>query len=312
MDILSVENLTTGYSIPDRKITAVRDISLKVKEGTRLAIVGESGCGKSALALSIVDLLPFEGRVQSGIVLYKGEILDAEKLRGCRIAYIPQNPFTSLNPGIPVGYQLMEPLIGIRKLKAKEARKVAVNLMRKVGIVDPESRFHQLPESFSGGMLQRLAIAISMSTYPDLIIADEITTALDVTVQRQILQLLDSLVKDNGMTLIMITHDLGVVSHMSDQTIVMYGGRAVEEGLTSEIVNNPLHPYTKALIACKPSLSEKKEILGTIPGTVAQDSTDVAGCSFAPRCDKVMGKCKEALPNLTKIRNSKVRCFIYE
>lgn len=289
--LLEVKNLKTAFDTDRGQLTAVDGVSFTVPKGKTVGIVGESGCGKSVTSMSIVKLLPQPmGSITGGEVLFKGEDLVTASeermrdLRGNEIGVIFQEPMTALNPVHRIGKQLGESLMLHKGLSKREALKEAVNLLEKVGIPAPEQRIMEYPHQLSGGMRQRVVIAIALACKPDLVIADEPTTALDVTVQAQILELLDDLQKETGMSTIMITHDLGVIAQVCDEVVVMYAGRVVEQGPVEEIFANPVHAYTRGLLDSIPKLEyERKSKLRTIEGQVAGISEFVNGCRFCQR-----------------------------
>jgi oligopeptide/dipeptide ABC transporter ATP-binding protein len=303
--LLSVENLTVGFKIEGRgEVRVVQDVSFDVAPGEMVGLVGESGCGKSVTAMSILKLLPMPPAfLAGGRVMFEGQDLvsyDEEamrRVRGDRIGMIFQEPMTSLNPTFTIGYQLDEVLIAHRDVSAREARARSIALLRKVGVGAPETRCAQYPHQLSGGLRQRVMIAMALACDPKLLIADEPTTALDVTIQAQILQLLTELREKRNLALLLITHDLGVVAETSDRVAVMYAGKIVEEASARELFNRPRHPYTEGLLRAVPRLDEsaveKKKRLHTIEGVVPNPLSLPPGCRFAPRCEYSRGKCRE-------------------
>lgn len=297
--ILEVKGLITEFQVGDDWLRAVDGVSFSVPKGKTVGIVGESGCGKSVTSMSIVDLLPKPmGHVKGGEILFKGRDLrkidhdDYYDIRGGEIGVIFQEPMTALNPVHRVGKQLTEVLMLHRDMSKDEAWERAIEVLDKVGIPAPEQRVNEYPHQLSGGMRQRVVIAMALACKPDLVIADEPTTALDVTVQSQILELMNDLQKEMGMSIIMITHDLGVIAETCDEVVVMYAGRVVEQGTIYKIFKEPVHAYTKALLGSIPSLeSERKSTLTTIPGTVASIHDFAVGCRFCQR----MGRPAEEL-----------------
>ncbi len=293
-DVLIIKDLQTAFDTERGRLTAVDGVSFTVPAGKTVGIVGESGCGKSVTAMSIVQLLPQPaGVITGGEVLFKGKnLLDASterlyEIRGNEIGVIFQEPMTALNPVHRIGKQLSESLILHKGLTKKEAWKEAIELLDVVGIPSPEMRASEYPHQLSGGMRQRVVIAIALACKPDLIIADEPTTALDVTVQAQILDLLKSLQKENGSSVILITHDLGVIAETCDEVVVMYAGRVVEQAPVVELFKNPQHAYTKGLLASIPRLeTPRKSMLKTIPNNVAGIADFVSGCRFCQRMDR--------------------------
>jgi peptide/nickel transport system ATP-binding protein len=290
-NILEVRGLITEFEVDGQWLRAVDGVSFNVPKGKTVGIVGESGCGKSVTCMSIIDLLPKPmGQIKGGEIIFKGRDLrkiehdEFYSIRGGQIGTIFQEPMTALNPVHPVGRQLTEVLRLHRDLKKEAAWQEAIDLLSKVGIPDPEQRANEYPHQLSGGMRQRVVIAIALACKPDLVIADEPTTALDVTVQSQILELINDLQKEMGMSVIMITHDLGVIAETCDEVVVMYAGRVVERGSAIEIYKHPVHAYTRALLESIPSLdSAHQSVLPTIPGTVAAITEFVPGCRFCQR-----------------------------
>jgi oligopeptide transport system ATP-binding protein len=301
MPLLSIDNLHTVFETSRGTVRAVNGVSLAVNKGETIGIVGESGSGKSVTCYSIMGLLPKPaGRVEQGRALFDGVDLlqcgrkELQKIRGRRIAMIFQDPMTSLNPYLRVGEQLIEPLLIHEGVSRKEAAMRAAEALRDTGIQDAERRLRQYPHEFSGGMRQRVMIAMALITKPDLLIADEPTTALDVTVQAQILELIRSLQATHGMGVIFITHDLGIISGMCDHVAVMYAGRVLETGETTAVLKTPRHPYTRALQKSLPMLQGRGAELYTIPGNPPDMMQEISGCPFAPRCDRVNAECGTA------------------
>lgn len=291
MNLLEVKNLKTAFDTDRGQLVAVDSVSFRVPAGKTVGLVGESGCGKSVTSMSLIDLLPKPmGKVIDGEVLFKGEDLTKatsermRQIRGNEIGVIFQEPMTALNPVHRIGKQLGESLMLHKGMNKRDALAEAVNLLNKVGIPAPEQRVMEYPHQLSGGMRQRVVIAIALACQPDLIIADEPTTALDVTVQAQILELLQDLQKENGMSTIMITHDLGVIAQVCDEVVVMYAGRVVEQAPVKELFANPLHAYTRGLLSSIPTLDHpRKSRLKTIEGQVAGIADFVEGCRFCQR-----------------------------
>ena len=291
--LLTVDNLKTTFMIHKTKVEAVRGASIHVDDGDILAVVGESGSGKSVLMKSIMGLLPENAQTTADSLVYMGRNLlelsadQRRKMRGKEFAMIFQDPMTALNPLKKIGAHLTEVLMRYRKLNKKQAREEAIEALRKVGIPSPEKRLDQYPHEFSGGMRQRVLIAMALCCKPKLLIADEPTTALDVTIQLQIMQLLRHLRDETGMAILLITHDIGLVTEMADRVVVMYAGQCVEEGTTQQVLESPAHPYTRALTRAVPGLHDPRERrLYSIPGTVPEEYQAMTGCSFAPRCPK--------------------------
>ena len=304
-DILEVKNLRTAFRTEYGWVNAVDGVSFSVAPGRTLGIVGESGCGKSVTSLSIMRLIPDPpGRVVGGEILYKGKDLlkftesDMRSIRGNEISMIFQEPMTSLNPVFTIGDQIMEPLRVHQKLSRADARKKAIDMLKLVNIPSPESRVDEYPHQLSGGMRQRVMIAMALACNPQVLIADEPTTALDVTIQAQILELLRDVRERLGMALILITHDLGVVAETADDVMVMYAGKAVEQGPVAEIFARPRHPYTQGLLGSIPKTASHAQRLLAIPGMVPALHELPKGCSFQDRCPHVMDKCRAEEPTL--------------
>jgi peptide/nickel transport system ATP-binding protein len=315
--LLEVRSLSTHFFTEDGVIRAVENISFDLFPGEILSLVGESGCGKSVTALSILKLLASPpGRVVSGEILFDGKDLlklkekEMEKVRGNDIAMIFQEPMTSLNPVFTVGDQIMEAILFHQKVDREEARKKAVELLDRVRIPSPEATIDAYPHQLSGGMRQRAMIAMALSCQPKLLIADEPTTALDVTVQAQVLRLLKEIQREMGMAVLLITHDLGVVSEIADRVAVMYAGRMMEYGPIETIFEQVRHPYTRGLLDSIPSLEEKRNRLNAIPGQVPDPMDLPAGCTFHPRCTLAMDDCKKAEPPLFPVNGNHLsRCI---
>jgi oligopeptide/dipeptide ABC transporter ATP-binding protein len=297
-EILRIEGLSVSYRERERTVQAVDAVDLTLRRGTTLAIVGESGCGKTTLALSLLGLLPHPGRIDSGAVRYNGTDLlsmkgDAlRRVRGREISMIFQDPVSGLNPVIEIGRQVQEIVHTHLNVSKKEARRVMLDALRRQGLSEPERIAESYPFQLSGGMCQRVMIAIATILSPSVIIADEPTSALDVTVQAAILHELDELRERLGASIILITHDLGVVAQMSDEVAVMYAGRIVEHGATYDVYARPQHPYTAALLAARPRLDDPGRELRAIPGT-PPDLAELPGeCAFLPRCTKAVSACR--------------------
>ena len=313
MDVLSVNHLRTYFFTKYGTVQAVDDISFDVRKGDILCIVGESGSGKTVTALSILRLVDPPGRIIEGKVMLEGKDLmklstrEIQDIRGNKISMIFQDPHSSLNPIFTVGDQISEAITAHRRITNKEADARALELLHLVGIA--KERFHEYPHQFSGGMKQRIMIAMALACGPEVLIADEPTTALDLTVQAQILDLFLELRNKFNMSIIYVTHDLGVVSEIADRIVVMYAGRIMEKGNREEILTNPRHPYTKGLMECLPSSRGK---LASIPGTIPGLIEPPGGCIFHPRCGRVMDKCRLNRPLLLQIKDEHyVSCFLY-
>ena len=314
-----MKNLSTEFPVKKGIVKAVEDVSFDVDAGEILAIVGESGSGKSVTSLSVMGLLAEPGHVAGGSMEFEGKDLvhlserDYRALRGNDMAMIFQEPMTSLNPVYRVGKQIVEAIRTHENVSKKEARERAIDMLRKVGIPSPEKRIDDYPHQMSGGMRQRVMIAMALSCNPKLLIADEPTTALDVTIQAQILDLLRRLRDDTGMAVLLITHDLGVVSETADRVVVMYCGQVVEEAEVRTLFDHPMHPYTLGLLKSIPRLEDDdSKRLYMIKGMVPNPLEMPPGCHFSDRCDSCMDICREKIPNLVDIDGHKVRCFLYE
>jgi len=294
---LAVKNLSVSFRMPEATVLAVRDVSFSLENGRTLGLVGESGCGKSVTAYSILRLIAPPGRISSGAIEFKGTDLlplheeQMRRIRGREISMIFQEPMSSLNPVFRVGYQLSEAITLHLGKKRREARALSIELLERVGIPDAHKRYDSYPPELSGGMRQRVMIAMALSTSPSLLIADEPTTALDVTIQAQILDLLLALQRERNMSMLLITHDLGIVANIADSVAIMYAGEIMETGTVREIFNAPLHPYTKGLFQAIPMIGGKKRRLHTIPGFVPTITEPPAGCIFALRCPKRIDDC---------------------
>ena len=323
MPLLEVTDLRTYFTTDAGVARAVDGVSLQVGSGETLGIVGESGCGKTVTALSVLGLIPSPpGEIVSGssIRFNDEELLDVKparlrEIRGNEISMIFQEPMTSLNPVLTVGHQIEEVLRLHRGLSKREARAAGVALLSEVGIPEPDQRFDAYPHQMSGGMLQRVMIAIALSCEPRLLIADEPTTALDVTIQAQILDLLVSLQRKHGMALLLITHDLGVIAEVCDRVLVMYGGQIVEIGVTDEILTDPQHPYTQGLLASLPGIGERDVRLNPIPGTVPSAGSWPEGCRFRDRCSLAWERCAESAPSLLPVDGGSgrsARCWLVD
>ena len=300
--LLSVKDLHTSFTTDHGEVPAVNGVSFNLDAGKVLGIVGESGSGKSVTAYSIMQILADNGRITSGEILYKGEDISRwgeskmQDFRGKCCSIIFQDPMTSLNPVFTIGSQIAEAVLLHTKSSKHEAMEKALEMLKLVGINEPEKRLKQYPYELSGGMRQRVMIAMALACEPDILIADEPTTALDVTIQAQILELMQSLQKKLGMAIIMVTHDLGVIAEMCDEIVVMYGGRFCERGTADEIFYNPRHEYTRGLLRSIPNITNMKERLVPISGTPINMLNMPKGCAFCARCDKAMKICLEQVP----------------
>lgn len=317
--VIELKDLQTHFQTEEGTVKAVNHVSFSVREGETVCVVGESGCGKSVTALSVMGLIAESGSVVGGDILYEGKSLlgmkekELRSLRGNDIAMIFQEPMTSLNPVFTVGEQIVETLREHELLSKNEAYKKAIELIRKVGIARADEIVHSYPHELSGGMLQRIMIAVALSCNPKLLIADEPTIALDVTIQAQILDLLRQVKEEFKTSILLITHDLGVVAEMADYVVVMYGGKVIEEAPVLEIFQNPKHPYTKGLLKSKPVMGKRIDKLYSIPGQVPNLVGLGEFCYFSGRCEHCMEICEKEAPNLNvNDENHKVACWLYE
>lgn len=317
--MLEVKDMYTSFFTHVGEVKAIRGVSFHIDKGEAVGIVGESGSGKSVTSLSVMRLLLDPGRVTAGEIIFKGEDLlkktekEMQAVRGNEIAMIFQDPMTSLNPVFTIGDQIMEAILKHQKISKSEAKEKAIEMLKLVGIPSPESRLKQYPHEFSGGMRQRAMIAMALSCQPSLLIADEPTTALDVTIQAQILELMKELKDKVDTSIILITHDLGVVADVCSRVIVMYGGLIMEEGTVNEIFYDPKHPYTLGLLRSIPKLADKnqKERLIPIDGTPPDLLKPPAGCPFAPRCEFARGVCMTDMPEYTQLTSThKSACWL--
>jgi len=316
--LLEVSGLKTYFQDRKGQVPAVDGVDFILRKGETLGIVGESGCGKSVTSMSILHLLPPKGRIVDGTIRFKGRDIthlppaEMAKLRGKEIAMIFQEPMTSLNPVYTVGYQISEMILRHEKVSKKEARARAIEMLRLVNIPAPEKRIDEYPHELSGGMRQRVMIAMALSCNPELLIADEPTTALDVTIQAQILDLMRTLKQTLNTSIMMITHDLGVVAEMSDYVLVMYAGMVMEYSDVRSLFADPLHPYTQGLLKALPRMGESQEKLYVIDGVVPSLYELPTGCRFWPRCAYATERCKHEIPALYEVKGRKIRCFRYE
>ena len=323
--LLEVKNLKTVFHMHDHNVHAVDGLSFHLDRGETLGIVGESGCGKSITSLSVMRLIPSPpGEIAQGNILFEGQDLlklsgeKMRRIRGNKISMIFQEPMTSLNPVFSIGYQISEALMLHRNMSKEEAMHESAQLLDRVGMSDPEERVYEYPFQLSGGLRQRAMIAMAMACNPAVMIADEPTTALDVTIQAQILRLMRRLKAEHDTAIIFITHDLAVIASFADRVMVMYAGVAVEEAPVKKIFKNPSHPYTRGLLASIPAVAAEesepgtRELLTTIPGTLPDPRNFPTGCRFAPRCKEVMEKCHTAEPGFTQLdADHRVRCYLY-
>ena len=317
--ILEIKDLCVEFQTVEGTVHAVDHLNYNLHKGEKLGIVGESGSGKSVSSLGMMQLIPNPpGRITGGEILYHGKDLvkasekEMQKIRGNEISMIFQEPMTSLNPIIKCGKQIAESLRLHRGMKKKEAMEEAVRMMRAVGIANPEVRAHEYPHQMSGGMRQRVMIAMALACQPQILIADEPTTALDVTIQAQILDLIRELNESMGTSVVFITHDLGVVSELCDTVIVMYTGHIVEQAPVKELFESPKHPYTKGLLNAIPKITRERDPLETIEGMVPNPTERIEGCSFSPRCPYATDQCRKAGPPMAELSDGRlVRCWQY-
>lgn len=319
-EVLVLDDLCMNFHTDNGVLPAVSHVSIKIKKGQVLGFVGESGCGKSMTALSVMRLIPTPpAKIDGGRILFNGNDLvpvsekEMRKIRGKEIAMIFQEPMTSLNPVITVGKQIMEAIIVHEKVSKEEAKARALKMIAKVGIPMPEKVFRSCPHQLSGGMRQRIMIAMALACEPSLLICDEPTTALDVTIQAQILQLILDLKREMGTSVLLITHDMGVISEVAEMVVVMYAGQVVEYTDTRTLFESPLHPYTAGLMASIPQLDEDVETLNVIPGSVPMLYNLPKGCLFSPRCPYARSVCKNKRPDIVNVGEGEhqVRCFRY-
>lgn len=318
--VLNVERLKTYFFLDDHEVArAVDDVDFSIQPGETVALVGESGSGKSITSLSIMQLINKPGKIVNGSITLEGKDLvdmsnkQMTKIRGNDIAMIFQEPMTALNPVFTIGNQITEVLRKHKKMSKKQAKNRAIELLKMVGFPRAEQTIHEYPHQLSGGMRQRAMIAIAISCEPKLLIADEPTTALDVTIQSQILDLMNDMKERLNMGLLLITHDLGVVAEYADRIMVMYGGQIVEQSTKRGIFKDPKHPYTNGLLGSLPSIDDDEDRLETIRGTVPAAHQFPKGCRFSTRCPHVMDKCIESNPDLMKIdEDHHVRCYLYD
>jgi len=316
--LLQVQHLALAFRTPSGTAPVVSDLSYTLHKGRVLGVVGESGSGKTMQALSLLKLLPNNALITGGAVEYNGKNLfslserELRSIRGNKIAFIFQDPSAALNPVLTIGQQMAETLRAHKKMSRGEARKICAQLLEKVGISGGEKRLNDYPFQFSGGMCQRVMIAMALLLHPDILIADEPTTALDVTIQAQILRLIKKLQKENDMACLFITHNLAVVAGIADDVLVLYGGQCMEYAPAEELFSNPLHPYTQGLLGSLAPLDKKEERLSAIAGRPPLVGEKITGCPFAPRCAKATPKCFESCPPLFTENNRQTRCWLRE
>ena len=318
MSLLQVKNLVVEF--PNRRGTlrAIDDISFEIAPGEILGVVGESGAGKSLTGAAIIGLLEPPGRIAGGQILLEGKRIDnlafneMRHVRGRKIGAIFQDPLTSLNPLNTVGQQLTETILAHLPVSPKEARQRAIKLLQDTGIPAPEQRIDHYPHQFSGGMRQRVVIALALAAEPKLIVADEPTTALDVSIQAQIISLLKKVCKDHGAAVMLITHDMGVIAETCDRVAVMYAGRIVEVGPVQEIINHPVHPYTVGLMGAIPDITQERENLSQIDGAMPRLNAIPPGCAFNPRCPKTHARCTAERPELTAVGATRSACWLHQ
>ena len=315
--LLSVKELTVRFAGKEGYTTIVDRVSFDVQNGEILCVVGESGCGKSTIAMSILQLLSINGEISGGHIIMDGQELTSLtedemcEIRGNNISMIFQDPMSSLNPTKTVASQLIEPYIIHKGMKRKAARAEALKMLKDVGIPNPEKRLDEYPHQLSGGMRQRVMIAMALACQPKLLIADEPTTALDVTIQAQILDLMRTLRKERGTAIVFITHDLGVVAEMADKVLVLYAGHAVEYNTVEKVFNSPKHPYTMGLLKSVPPVNKHIDFLPSIEGIVPTPGNMPKGCRFYPRCKNRLDICKNSEPKEYNLEDGWVKCFLY-
>lgn len=315
--LLQVKNLRVEFPTRRGTLVAVDDVSFNIAEGEVLGVVGESGAGKSLTGAAIIGLLEPPGRIAGGEVILEGQRIDnltadaMRKIRGRKIGAIFQDPLTSLNPLYTVGRQITETIQAHMDVTADGARKRAIELLQEVGIPAADRRIDHYPHQFSGGMRQRVVIALALAANPRLIIADEPTTALDVSIQAQIISLLKRLCKDHGTAVMLVTHDMGVIAETADRVAVMYAGRLAEIGPVAEVIHRPQHPYTIGLMGCIPSIGDTVERLPQIPGAMPRLTAIPTGCAYNPRCERVFDRCKLDRPDLINAGTTQAACWLH-
>lgn len=316
--LLQVKNLNVEFPTRRGVLTALNDVSFHIKSGEVLGVVGESGAGKSLTGSAIIRLLEPPGRIVGGEIHFDGRRIDTlpedqmRKLRGKEIGAIFQDPLTSLNPLYTVGQQLVETIQTHLNLSQKQAQERAIGLLESTGIPAARERINHYPHQFSGGMRQRVVIALALAAEPKLIVADEPTTALDVSIQAQIIDLLKKLCKEHGTSVMLITHDMGVIAETADRVAVMYAGRIIEVGPVHEVIQRPLHPYTAGLMRSIPDIQHSLERLEQIPGSMPRLNATPPGCAFNPRCKDVMPRCKVERPELIPVQERQVACWLHQ
>jgi len=315
--LLQVRNLRVEFNTRRGSLTAIDDVSFDIAQGEVLGVVGESGAGKSLTGMAIIGLLEPPGRVAAGEILLEGERIDnllpeaMRRIRGRRIGAIFQDPLTSLNPLYTIGRQIVETIQTHLAMSHDEARKRAIALLAEVGIPAPERRIDHYPHQFSGGMRQRVVIALALCANPKLIIADEPTTALDVSIQAQIITLLKKLCRENGTAVMLVTHDMGVIAETADRVAVMYAGRIVEIGPVQDVIHDPQHPYTVGLMGSIPAVGQETERLPQIEGSMPRLNAIPAGCPFNPRCPRAFDRCRVERPQLAPAGHSRAACWLH-
>ena len=318
MSLLQVQNLVVEFPTRRGVLRALDDVSFDIAPGEILGVVGESGAGKSLTGASIIGLLEPPGRVASGQIVLDGQRIDhlppeaMRRIRGRQIGAIFQDPLTSLNPLYSVGRQLIETITTHLPVSRAEARRRAIDLLKDTGIPAAEERIDHYPHQFSGGMRQRVVIALALAAEPRLIVADEPTTALDVSIQAQIIGLLKRICKERGAAVMLITHDMGVIAETCDRVAVMYAGRVAEIGPVHEVINQPAHPYTRGLMACIPDMSVDRERLHQIDGAMPRLNAIPPGCAFNPRCDRVFDRCRSQRPELLPAGATRAACWLHD
>ncbi|MCE2878477.1 MAG: ABC transporter ATP-binding protein [Comamonadaceae bacterium] len=318
MSLLQVQNLVVEFPTRRGTLRALDDISFDIAPGEILGVVGESGAGKSLTGASIIGLLEPPGRVASGQIVLQGQRIDQlsademRHVRGRKIGAIFQDPLTSLNPLYTIGRQLTETILAHLPMSPSQARQRAIELLQDTGIPAAEQRIDHYPHQFSGGMRQRVVIALALAAEPQLIVADEPTTALDVSIQAQIISLLKKVCKDRGAAVMLITHDMGVIAETCDRVAVMYAGRIAEIGPVREVINHSAHPYTQGLMACIPDMDSDRQNLNQIDGAMPRLNTIPSGCAFNPRCPQVHGRCGQERPELMSAGSTRAACWLHQ